>query len=202
MSRLHVVLRKADRDRISRPFLQQLESELAARGIRTYPALSDVTIVRSTRIYFYPDSAGFPDPTPRRQLFPDEKQFEHFMLTNYPFLDYFSDAQLSLIGQQVELGSRSERIDLLLERRAAPFELVGVELKHKYPHDGLVGQAGRYIEGLKRIAHTRGIANTRLVIITGQADPVSQRAVEEIARQRGARVDWMLYRVQLSLTAQ
>lgn len=198
MSHLHVVLEIAGRQKVSRSFLTSLEERFARREIRTFPPLSDPTLGRNTRIHFYRESDPITNLRQRRQLFPEERQLEVFIASNHLVIDYFSKEHLSLRGRQFPLDT-GERLDLLFERTSAPRELIGVELKNKYPGDGIAGQAARYIDGLARLGEKRGIANTRLVIITGQPDPVRERAVADIARERGARVEWLLYSVNLDL---
>jgi hypothetical protein len=198
MSHLHVLVGRAGRKKVSRSFLASLEEQFAHRQIRTFPPLSDPTLGRNTRIHFYRESDPITNLRQRRQLFPEERQLEVFVASNHLLIDYFAKDHLTFRGRQYPLDT-GERLDLLFERTTAPRELVGVELKNKYPGDGIAGQAARYIDGLAKLGEKRGIANTRLVIITGQPDPIRERAVADIAHERGARVEWLLYRVSLDL---
>lgn len=200
VSQLRVVLQSAGRQKMSPRFLVSLEAAFAERGIATHPALSDETLARHTRIHFFRTSDPIVDLPirTRHELFSEERQLEMFIVSNHRLLDYCRRDGLTLVRSEHPFPNR-DRIDLLFVRNAPPRELVGVELKHEYPGDRIVGQTERYLEDLEALAATKGIDLIRLVIITGQPDPVRERGVASIAAARGARVDWLLYRVELGL---
>ena len=194
-SRLRVVLQKAGYSRMHPNILERLRTALDQAGIDTFPRLDDPGLDRDTRIYFFrsPMPAGL---APSRALFDTERQLEDFLVNNFAALPVFRG--LRLRGRQYALG-QGRRIDLLCEEKRGG-RLVGVELKHHGPDNGLVTQMHRYMTDLTRLANNEGRhVGARGIVITGRPDPDVAADLRTLCSRHGYEVDWRLYRATLKL---
>nr|WP_090339732.1 endonuclease NucS domain-containing protein [Mycolicibacterium malmesburyense]CRL68246.1 hypothetical protein CPGR_00798 [Mycolicibacterium malmesburyense] len=130
-------------------------------------------------------------------MFDDERSLSEFLQKNFKALPWFKKARLRYIGAEVTLAP-GNIIDLLAEDRKT-HQLVGIELKAGAPDKGLVSQAGRYMDALKRKAAEDRRPGARLVIVSGQPDEEFRSQVEIIAEKRGVPTEWLIYTVSLSL---
>ncbi|MGV0795784.1 hypothetical protein ABQF26_02380 [Mycolicibacterium elephantis] len=78
-------------------------------------------------------------------------------------------------------------------------ELVGIELKAKWPDQGIVAQAAKYMTALKHRAEADGLRGARLMIITGQPNAQLADQVQVQAENIGVKCEWLLYSVRFEL---
>ena len=197
-SKLGRLAQEAGYERVSTQFCQLLDAQLGAANIGTYPALTDPTITRDTRIHLYDLDHAVPHQE-ARVLFTSEKQLSEFMQRNFAALSYVKEHRLKFRKPEARIEGYRCRVDLLAEDRKNHL-LVGFELKHDAPGRDLVSQAGDYMDALRALAEKEGLRGARLVIVTGQPDPNRQAQIQEFAKTRGVETTWLLYRLSMKLT--
>ena len=195
-SKIGVLVRAAGYERTSSRFLAELGDRLRAAGVEFSPELLDPGNTPETRIYFFSAARPVKGLQPTRELFKEEVQLSRFLWLNQNFLKHAA-RNLRITDREKRIGPGAT-IDLLAVDTKAN-ELVGIELKAEEPDQGVVAQAGRYMEALKAKADADGRRGARLMIVTGQPDEELAELVQQQAEKLGVKTEWFLYRVQFEL---
>ncbi|OBF29776.1 endonuclease NucS domain-containing protein [Mycobacterium sp. ACS4331] len=131
-------------------------------------------------------------------LFPTEFGLSDFLERNFAALSYVRKNGLRLRGREVRIAAGCI-VDLLAEDKKTR-ELVGIELKHAAPDQGIVAQSTKYMDALRAQAEKEGRPGARLLIVTGQPDRNLHAQAQELAAIRGVQMTWLLYRVSVELS--
>jgi len=77
---------------------------------------------------------------------------------------------------------------------------VVIELKPAIPDRGVVSQIVDYMQEVRSAPPSkRAGRGVRGMVITGEADPVLQEHVQVLAAQEGFKLDWLVYRIEMTL---
>lgn len=195
-SKLRVLVREAGYKRTSRVFLDELSDRLHAAGIDFSPDLLDRDNTPDTRIYFFDAKRPVEGLRPARQLFDKEAELGHFLWANRHFLGQaVRNLRLTEREKMLAPGSRPDMVAMDTKSK----ELVGIELKAKWPDQGIVAQAAKYMTALKHRAEADGFRGARLMIITGQPNAQLADQVQVQAEKIGVKCEWLLYSVRFEL---
>ncbi|MGV0646753.1 hypothetical protein ABQE44_25545 [Mycolicibacterium sp. XJ2546] len=195
-SKLRVLVREAGYKRTSRSFLDEFGERLHEVGIDFSPDLLDVDNTPDTRIYFFDAKRPVEGLRPARQLFNKEAELAHFLWANKHFLGQ-AVQNLRLRDREKRLAPGSRPDMVALDTKTG--ELVGIELKVKWPDQGIVAQAAKYMTALKSQAEADGLRGARLLIITGQPNAQLANQVQVQAERIGVKCEWLLYSVRFEL---
>ena len=119
---------------------------------------------------------------------------ERFLAENFPFLF----PGLALVKTEFELAS-GNKADMLAKDQTTG-EWVVIELKPAIPDRGVVSQIVDYMQEVRSAPPSkRAGRGVRGMVITGEADPVLQEHVQVLAAQEGFKLDWLVYRIEMTL---
>jgi len=196
-SMLSTLVRECGYERVSGPFLKELEARLDQVGVATHPKLTDPSNTGKTRIHFFDSKRPVPGFQQPRQLFAEEKELSRFLQMNWDRLAYVKKHNLRLRGPEQRIAENCI-VDLLAHDQKLD-QLVGFELKVGEGDDRLIGQVTKYLSALKKQADREHRAGARLVVVTGQPDEELAARIHDLAERYEVPVDWLLYSVSIDL---
>jgi len=190
--RLDVVLRECGVGRRGPKNLRAIREAFWAKRIFPHPDLCDPGLPLDEWIYMSKTPSGGPEE--KRLRFPVHAGLERFLAENFPFLF----PGLALVKTEFELAS-GNKADMLAKDQTTG-EWVVIELKPAIPDRGVVSQIVDYMQEVRSAPPSkRAGRGVRGMVITGEADPVLQEHVQVLAAQEGFKLDWLVYRIEMTL---
>ncbi len=189
---------EAGYERSSTKLLDELDERLKREGIGTFPALTDPSNTRDTRIFFFDRAHPIPGFRQPRELFDTEKELSRFLWMNKEVMTYLKRTGLKIHTREARIADNCV-IDLLADDKKTG-ELVGIELKAGEADERVVNQAAKYMRSLAKQAASEGDRGARLLIITGQPDAELAEHVQVLAERYGVATQWLLYNVSIRLS--
>jgi len=156
-------------------------------GVAPFPELTDPSVSRDTRIYFFLGEAPA-NLTHERALFRNEKELERFLVANFYYVPIVEG--LRLRRPQYLVGGK--RVDICCEETETD-RLVGVGLKCREADSGLPVQMNNYMRRLERLAAKENRSGARGMVITGQPTPAIERDLRTLCKRDGHDVSWHYY---------
>lgn len=172
------------------PDALRISEALAERRVFADPPLSTPGLDWETRIYFRRTPASR-DPLTRTARFPAERDLEDFLVANFDYLF----PGLRLLDRQYRVDSG--QIDLLAQDRDG---YVVIELKVADASKDLVHKVDAYMDDVARWVEAKGTGEAvRGIVVTTRVNETMRAQLEAQARADGRRIDWLEYRIDLTL---
>jgi hypothetical protein len=190
-SHLDVVLRECGFAKRGSRNLALIQEALWSKTVYPSVDLTDLTLPLDQIVYFTRTPIG--DKRQRRLRFPVHFGLEQFLVENFDLIF----PNLRLVKTEYELPRL--KVDMVARDRETR-DWVAIELKPDRADRGVVSQIVGYMQGIRAAPPSkRGTAGVRGIVITGQSDPMLQQQVQALADKEGFRLDWLVYRIEMTL---